>query len=110
MQLHNSRSHIAYGQWRTALAAIVGGLLLTACNRLIRNDNAGAAFGKCAGGHTPDSGGAAGNEDYFAVKRFGHKLAAVIALRAQRLPPVGFKLWLELLLIHALLKVVRETT
>src|SRR5712691_8595181 len=36
MQLHNSRSHIAYGQWRTALAAIVGGLLLTACNRQVQ--------------------------------------------------------------------------
>src|SRR6266550_4127280 len=36
MQLHNSRSHIAYGQWRTALAAIVGGLLLVACNRKVQ--------------------------------------------------------------------------
>ena len=36
MQLHNSRSHIAYCQWRTALAAIVGGLLLTACNRQVQ--------------------------------------------------------------------------
>src|SRR6266478_972048 len=36
MQLHNSRSHIACGQWRTALAAIVGGLLLTACNRQVQ--------------------------------------------------------------------------
>src|SRR2546427_12591375 len=36
MQLHNSKSHIAYGQWRTALAALVCGLLLTACNRQVQ--------------------------------------------------------------------------
>jgi membrane fusion protein (multidrug efflux system) len=35
MQLRNSKSHNHFGQWRAALVALAGGLLLTACNRQV---------------------------------------------------------------------------
>jgi len=36
MQFHISKSHNSLGQWRAALAALAGGLLLTACNRQVQ--------------------------------------------------------------------------
>src|SRR5260370_29854358 len=33
MQLRNPKSHKPFVQWRAALVALAGGLLLTACNR-----------------------------------------------------------------------------
>ena len=36
MQFHNPKSHNSFGQWRSAFAALAGGLLLTACNRQVQ--------------------------------------------------------------------------
>src|SRR5258705_3685452 len=36
MHLNNLKSHNPFVQWRAALVALVGGLLLTACNRQVQ--------------------------------------------------------------------------